>query len=325
MQPSRNIPARLAFLGLATCLALPALSQTDIDAATQAVPEATQNAERPAPPAASPPLWASPADIIQDKPATISPARATEADILSCPFEVLRAAYLSLYAKTDALNVAALESEVFKVCIARQKQVKLLLDNEERLRTQLGDIVPPTTVAHPQFIAPQIIPSQIIASPSEAEIAKSEVADVAAPMTLVSEPPISTPNQPKTFRATKSSELAQSALQHCADRYTSGPIFGAATLDGGLHAFVYDAQSGTERSVKAGDTLPGGLTIARISTKDGVIVSEQGVERPLVRTLTEPAFDDGGGLLFKTVSMADVYKIDDTDDGSQDSTWEALE
>lgn len=298
MPSARYIPGRYFFLSL--CLMLPAFS-----ALSQSADHSTDSATT---------LWATPADLIQDKPATISPARAGSTDILSCPFETLRAAYLSLYDDTDALNVAALESEVFKVCIERQKQVKQLLDNEERLRAQVGDLVRPATIAQTQIIAP----------PSEPKDGQTTL-NTTTITTLAPKPTIMTPAQPNTFRTAKSAELARTILSQCADRYTSGPIFGAATLDGGLHAFVYDAVRGTRLTVKAGDTLPGGLTVQRISIDDGVIVSEQDVERPLASTFTEPAFDDGGGLLFKTVTLADVYKIDSAEGSTSDSDWETLE
>ncbi len=282
-------PCRLIFLGF--CLTLPAFTAL------------SQTAEQPTDTPAA--LWASPADLVQGEPATISPARAGGTDILSCPFEALRAAYLSLYDEADALNVAALESEVFKVCIERQKQVKQLLDNEERLRTHLRDVA--RGAASNANVSINTAPI-----PSETELAEQH-----------QDTP--TPNPPADFRETRSTELAQSALPQCTDRYTSGPVFGGDSLDGGLHAFVFDALSGTRLTVKAGDTLPGGLTIARISSADGVIILEQDVERSLARTLAEPAFDDGGGLLFKTVSFADVYKPDSPASGTPDSDREALE
>ena len=147
------------------------------------------------------------------------------------------------------------------------------------------------------------------------------------PSRWLRKPPL---NPPETFRAAKTAALAQSAMAQCTDRYTSGTVFGGDNLDGGLHAVVFDATRGTRLTVKAGDTLPGGLTIARISTEDGVIILEQDVERSLAHTLTEPAFDDGGGLLFKTVSFADVYKADvykpdSPASGTPDSDREALE
>ena len=243
-----------------------------------------------------------------------SPARPSETDILSCPFEALRAAYLSLYEETDALNVAALESEVYKICIERQKLIELLLDKEERLRAQLGDLANPVIIARTRPIAPAV----------ETEIAEQEDvtgAGADATVALPVGPTVPAPGPPETFREAKSAELAQSAHGQCSDRYTSGAIFGAATLKGGLHAFVFDAVRGTERTVKVGDTLPGGLTVTSISTENGVIISEAGETRPLAQALTAPAFDDGGGLLFETVGLADVYKPDD----SQNGDWEALE
>ena len=241
-----------------------------------------------------------------------SPARPSETDILSCPFEALRAAYLSLYEETDALNVAALESEVYKICIERQKLIELLLDKEERLRAQLGDLANPVIIARTRPIAPAV----------ETEIAEQEdVARADATVALPVEPTVPAPGPPETFREAKAVELAQSAHGQCSDRYTSGAIFGAATLKGGLHAFVFDSANGTERTVKVGDTLPGGLTITSISATSGVIISEAGETRPLAQALTAPAFDDGGGLLFETVGLADVYKPDD----SQNGDWEALE
>ena len=261
-----------------------------------------------------------PAFSVLAQNAAISPARAGSTDILSCPFETLRTAYLSLYEETDALNVAALESEVFKVCIERQKQVKQLLDNEERLRAELGDMAPSARTT-------STVQARISAPAPGAGIAEEE-RDVSEITTLAAEPTTpapSPPTQPADFREIRSAELARPAQGQCSDRYTSGTIFGAATLEGGLHAFVFDATRGTRLTVKAGDALPGGLTIQRISTEAGVVVSEQGVERPLARTLTEPAFDDGGGLLFKTVTLADIYKLDDAQDSSRDGDWEALE
>ncbi len=313
MPARRHIPRRLAFIGL--CLTLPAfpvLSQT-AQTSTETAPLTAQNvaeATSTDTPAA-PSLWAAPADLVQGEPATISPARAGSTDILSCPFEALRAAYLSLYDDTDALNVAALESEVFKVCIERQKQVKQLLDNEERLRTHLRDVARGAT-------SNANVSINTVPTPTAADSAE----EAPTPITLAPEPPL---NPPETFRAAKTAALAQSAMAQCTDRYTSGTVFGGDNLDGGLHAVVFDATRGTRLTVKAGDTLPGGLTIARISTEDGVIILEQDVERSLAHTLTEPAFDDGGGLLFKTVSFADVYKPDSPASGTPDSDREALE
>ena len=155
-----------------------------------------------------------------------------------------------------------------------------------------------------------------------AEIAEQEdVTGADATVALPVGPTVPAPAPPETFREAKAAELAQSAHGQCSDRYTSGAIFGAATLKGGLHAFVFDAVRGTERTVKVGDTLPGGLTVTSISTENGVIISEAGETRPLAQALTAPAFDDGGGLLFETVGLADVYKPDD----SQNGDWEALE
>ena len=278
--------------------------------ALSALPGLSQTEEIPADTPASQPLWLSQDDLIEHQPATISPARAGSTDILSCPFEALRAAYLSLYDEADALNVAALESEVFKVCIERQKQVKQLLDNEERLRTHLRDVA--RGAASNANVSINTAPT-----PTAADSAEQHQQDTPTPNP-------SADFRDTDFRETRSTELAQSALPQCTDRYTSGPVFGGDSLDGGLHAFVFDALSGTRLTVKAGDTLPGGLTIARISSADGVIILEQDVERSLARTLAEPAFDDGGGLLFKTVSFADVYKPDSPASGTPDSDREGL-
>ncbi len=313
MPARRHIPRRLAFIGLCLTLpAFPALSQST-ETSTETAPLTAQTAaeatstDTPA----APSLWAAPADLVQGEPATISPARAGSTDILSCPFEALRAAYLSLYDEADALNVAALESEVFKVCIERQKQVKQLLDNEERLRTHLRDVA--RGAASNANVSINTVPTPTAADSAE---------EAPTPITLAPEPPL---NPPETFRAAKTAALAQSAMAQCTDRYTSGTVFGGDNLDGGLHAVVFDATRGTRLTVKAGDTLPGGLTIARISSEAGVIILEQDVERTLSRTLAEPAFDDGGGLLFKLQRFADVYKPDSPASGTPDSDREALE
>ena len=321
MPAIRHNATRSFFLSLCLTLpgipALPQSPQTDIDAtpqtAPQTDPDAVQNGAQSTeitPPDSSP-LWTTPADLVE-RQSSPAPARSTGTDILSCPFEALRAAYLSLYEETDALNVAALESEVYKICIERQKLIELLLDKEERLRAQLGDLAKPVIIARTRPIAPAVA----------AEIAEQEdVAGADATVALPVGPTVPAPGPPETFREAKAAELARSAHGQCSDRYTSGAIFGAATLKGGLHAFVFDSANGTERTVKVGDTLPGGLTITSISTENGVIISEAGETRPLAQALTAPAFDDGGGLLFETVGLADVYKPDD----SQNGDWETIE
>ena len=314
MQNLPHLPRSFFFslcLGL-TLPALAALAQSGPAETPLKDPNGAATAQNSEPPASSP-LWTTPADLVE-RQSSPAPARSTGTDILSCPFEALRAAYLSLYEETDALNVAALESEVYKICIERQKLIELLLDKEERLRAQLGDLANPVIIARTRPIAPAVT----------AEIAEQEDvtgAGADATVALPVGPTVPAPTPPETFREAKSAELARSAHGQCSDRYTSGAIFGAATLKGGLHAFVFDSANGTERTVKVGDTLPGGLTITSISTENGVIISEAGETRPLAQALTAPAFDDGGGLLFETVGLADVYKPDD----SQNGDWETLE
>ncbi len=329
MPAIRHNATRSFFLSLCLTLpGIPALSQspqTDIDAtpqtAPQTDPDAVQNGAQSTeitPPDSSP-LWTTPADLVE-RQSSPAPARSTGTDILSCPFEALRAAYLSLYEETDALNVAALESEVYKICIERQKLIELLLDKEERLRAQLGDLANPVIIARTRPIAP-VVEAEIAEQEDVAGAGAGAGAGADATVALPVGPTVPAPTPPETFREAKAAELARSAHGQCSDRYTSGAIFGAATLKGGLHAFVFDSANGTERTVKVGDTLPGGLTITSISATSGVIISEAGETRPLAQALTAPAFDDGGGLLFKTVGLADVYKPDD----SQNGDWEALE
>ncbi|WP_217356585.1 hypothetical protein [Ruegeria atlantica] len=216
-----------------------------------------------------------------------APVRSRD-DILSCPFEALEAAYLSLYEAVDRLNAAALESEVLTFCTERQKRVRTILGSEKEFRALLDDLATGATGANAATVA------ELAAARTEIERLKAAKSTEIAGAAASAAAPAPGPADPLT----------------CAAPYRVAAILGSPVLGEGLHAVLSDSADGTQMTVATGDILPGGLRVDEI-TREAVTVSAGGERQRLIPVATRPEVSDGGGLIAEPATVQELFGAPD--------------
>ncbi len=212
-------------------------------------------------------------------------------DILSCPFDELSAAYTSLYTDVQQMNAAALYNEVLNICVNIQGQVKLILSNEQAVRGQLNDLLEPERVARiepdqPERSVPRVsvpvAPPEPVTNPVDLKAAKAEELESARRGDGKTDAPV------------------------CAAPFQVIAILGSPVMGPGLNAVLVNVETGEEKTVREGQTLPGDVRIDEI-TRDGVMAVACGEREPLRKHPGVPAVSDGGSLIPEEATVEDLY------------------
>lgn len=238
-------------------------------------------------------------------------------DILSCPFDIFREAYVNAVATDSRLAVMALEDEAINACAKRQATLNRILANEQSLRELLLEVQAPsaaeTTLEAATAQQASVAPVATAATsqppnPIEGEDAASvDVTtpdpDVGSDTDASNEPgleptnSLSAPAYVGTSAPTAAcrAEFAVQLAGH--QRYGDGNL-GWATLqdaDGNLHV------------VQQGDRLAGGLSIVSVKAGEVKVKTAEGATERLPHVPQQIAAPIDGGFYYTITPLEDLY------------------
>ena len=241
-------------------------------------------------------------------------------DILSCPFDIFKDAYLGAFETAERLAVMALEDEALAACAKRQERVNLVLKQERELRTLLSAaaneddavIAQRRARANGQSEARQSDPEAEQTSAAESSVLGTLVGGLLEAAIPAKEDASSETPDAEDTSDTAAIEAAAPALTApgagCEQSYMVELSGHQRHGDGKFHWASLRDQMNAEFVVKAGDALPGGWKISSVSREVVLAITPDGeIEQLPVAPSTSPAVIDGN-FYFTIAPMHDAVE-----------------
>jgi uncharacterized protein YbaR (Trm112 family) len=211
-------------------------------------------------------------------------------DILACPYDVLKNAYLNVLNHKDALNAAAVETDVLTICTERQGLIRKILDNESKLVAILKKSEEAEIALHKPFI------EQI--SNLEADLVNCQASKIAGNTGNISANVTYDDDSLSSLQTLPASTGCQSS------EYLIDWI--SISKNGGHKASLTSATQ-SSLVVGVGDTLPSGAKVSKISKGIVEVETHNGFES-LPMNLEEPPVSDDG-LIWQRLPTNSTFKV----------------
>lgn len=189
-------------------------------------------------------------------------------NILSCPFDIFREAYLGVFEAPDRLAIMALEEEAISACAKRQTQVNLVLKQEQELRELLE-----------QSVVANAASATVRANAAETTVIELALDDQAALGQASTGSDEVVANQTALIAQMK--RAVKEAQNSCTFEYgveSAGHQLGG---DGNFGWATLRSTDGTSFVVKKDDLLPGDLRVASVSKSAVFVEAPDGSRREL--------------------------------------------